>query len=196
MKRKVWGQYKKSVLDVLIEIYRLLRVAKYINNINYKILDLGCGYNAELLSLFSSKIKQGVGIDFSVTKKSKGENIILLDGHVDKHINLKDNSFDVITALALIEHVENPSKMLQEAHRLLKKNGILLLTTPEVKSKRLLEFLAFRMGVISKREIKDHKRYYSKKSLTKILINSGFSKEKIEIKTFEMGLNLFVKTMK
>lgn len=195
MRKRSWGQYKKSLLDISIENYRFLRVAKFINT-NSEVMDLGCGYNAEFLNFISSKIKHGVGIDISVAGKSKKNNITLLKGRADNNIGLKDNSFDTVTALALIEHLENPRKMLEEAHRLLKKDGILFLTTPDKKSKSLLEFLAFKLGVISKDEIKDHKQYYSEQSLIETLIDSGFNEKKIEINTFEMGLNLFVKATK
>ncbi|KKQ95048.1 MAG: Methyltransferase type 11 [Candidatus Woesebacteria bacterium GW2011_GWA1_39_11b] len=195
MRKKSWGQYKKSFLDILLEKYRFLRVAKYINT-DSEVLDLGCGYNGELLIYFSSKIKRGVGVDIYVTRKIKEKNITLLEGRVDRNITLKDSSFNVITALALIEHIENPHKILQEAYRLLKKDGVFLLTTPDKKSKPLLEFLAFKLGVISKHEIKDHKRYYSKKGLIDALVNAGFNKKEVEINTFEMGLNLVAKARK
>jgi 2-polyprenyl-3-methyl-5-hydroxy-6-metoxy-1,4-benzoquinol methylase len=49
----------------------------------------------------------------------------------------KDNSFDMITHLDLIEHVHPPLKhMLDEMHRVLKPKGVLLLTTPNLASFR------------------------------------------------------------
>lgn len=195
MRKKAWGQYKKSLLDLLIERYRFLRVEKYIKT-NSKLLDLGCGYDAKLLSHFSSKIKYGVGIDIVVAKKLKGKNFVLLKGRADKHIELKSNSFDTITALALIEHIEYPRKMLEETYRLLKRGGSVILTTPSIKSKPLLEFMAFKLGIISKHEIKDHKQYYSKDSLFEVFVRSGFKKRNIKINTFGMGLILFARAIK
>lgn len=46
----------------------------------------------------------------------------------------EDNQFDTVTAGELIEHLENPARFVAEAHRVLKKNGALILTTPNRKS--------------------------------------------------------------
>jgi len=43
----------------------------------------------------------------------------------------KDNSFDVIVATAVIEHVPDAGKMLEECHRVLKENGLCIFTTPD-----------------------------------------------------------------
>jgi 2-polyprenyl-3-methyl-5-hydroxy-6-metoxy-1,4-benzoquinol methylase len=44
----------------------------------------------------------------------------------------KDNSFDVITCTEVIEHTENPWNLIRECHRVLKKGGTLILTTPNM----------------------------------------------------------------
>ena len=41
-----------------------------------------------------------------------------------------DNSFDIVTASALIEHVDSPKDMLKEVGRVLRPGGIVLITTP------------------------------------------------------------------
>jgi 2-polyprenyl-3-methyl-5-hydroxy-6-metoxy-1,4-benzoquinol methylase len=177
------------MLDKTIELLRLSKINKYIKP-NLVILDLGCGYNGSLLNSISNKIKNGVGVDLSVSDKKINKNIKLIEGKADNRIELKSNSFDLVTALALIEHVENPGKMVKEAYRLLKKGGLFLITTPSVSSKPILEFLAFKLGVISYEEIKDHKRYYDIKSLKLLLIDSGFKANKININSFEFGMNI------
>ena len=48
--------------------------------------------------------------------------------------NLKKNSFDVITLFDVIEHVKNPILFLKEINSLLKKNGIILIFTPNSES--------------------------------------------------------------
>ena len=133
-----WGEYKKSPLDKVIEKLRILKVAKHIKS-NVKLLDLGCGYEATFLNLISNKIKEGVGMDISVNKDKTSGKISLIKGRVDKNIKLPSNHFDVITSLALIEHVQYPNKMLKEAYRLLRKKGVLMLTTPSQRSQHLLE---------------------------------------------------------
>ncbi|HET6266447.1 MAG TPA: methyltransferase domain-containing protein [Acidobacteriota bacterium] len=42
--------------------------------------------------------------------------------------------FDVITAIEIIEHMENPTHFLRECRKLLKPGGALILTTPNIES--------------------------------------------------------------
>ncbi len=43
---------------------------------------------------------------------------------------IKDNSFDVVIATAIIEHVSEPIQLVREAFRILRGNGIFIVTTP------------------------------------------------------------------
>ncbi|HHT9136273.1 MAG TPA: class I SAM-dependent methyltransferase [Candidatus Wunengus sp. YC60] len=43
---------------------------------------------------------------------------------------IKDNVFDVVIATAIIEHVSEPVQLVREAFRVLRKKGILIMTTP------------------------------------------------------------------
>lgn len=188
MRKKSWGEHHKSLLDYVVERQRFTIINKFIKH-NPSILDLGCGYDAKLLNNFKGRIKNGVGIDLSVgTCINK---IKLIKGRVDKKINLKSGQFDIVTSLAVIEHVDFPEIMLKESFRLLKKGGILLITTPSRYSKPLLELLAFKLRVISGNEIADHKRYYDTNTLKRLLVNSSFSPNNIKIRYFQLGLNIF-----
>jgi 2-polyprenyl-3-methyl-5-hydroxy-6-metoxy-1,4-benzoquinol methylase len=194
MRKKSWGEYNKSILDKVIEKVRYSVISNHIKG--PVVLDLGCGFDAELLKSIENKIMNGVGIDISVNKNLSSKKIRLIQSKVDSGINLPSQSFDTIIVLALIEHVENPGKMLSESYRLLKDGGRILITTPSKYSKLILEFLAHSLHLISREEVSDHKRYYDKTSLTEELTGAGFKKGKIEIKYFEAGLNIFAKAIK
>lgn len=47
-----------------------------------------------------------------------------------------DGMFDLLISIEGIEHLENPSMFLREAARVLKKDGLIILTTPNVDSYR------------------------------------------------------------
>lgn len=44
----------------------------------------------------------------------------------------EDESFDIITASEVIEHLHNPRNLVRESYRLLKGNGLFILTTPNI----------------------------------------------------------------
>lgn len=43
-----------------------------------------------------------------------------------------DRQFDIVTATEIIEHLESPRAFLREVHRLLKPDGIVIVTTPNI----------------------------------------------------------------
>ena len=134
-----------------------LRFGKVIKHIpaNSKILDVGCGHKGKLLYKIRNKISAGFGIDISVDQEHQDDKITLIKHDLTQPLPFENNSFDAVTSLANLEHLENPSQVLQEIHRVLKPGGILLLTAPSIYGKPILELLAF-LGIISRQEIKDH----------------------------------------
>ena len=85
------------------------------------------------------------------------------------HLPFDDESFEVVTMLAVLEHLHHPHAMLQEIARVLKPSGALVLTVPSHAAKPVLEFLAFRLKIVSEEEIRDHKRYYNKRDLRELV---------------------------
>jgi len=103
-----------------------LVISKYKNG--QKIIDFGCGtcdWNTENLRVF------GVDTNESFLKCAKQENRIY-----DYMINdscetkLPDETFDIVTAFEFLEHVKDYEKVIQEAHRLLKKGGYFIISVP------------------------------------------------------------------
>jgi len=180
-------QEKEPFLEKFLQLLRFRKIFPYVSK-KSKVLDIGCGYNGALLSLVSSRISEGMGIDISVSKNIIANNIKLIS---QRNAKLPKNYFDLVTCLAVVEHLENPRILLTKAFDALKKKGKLILTTPTPIAKPILEFLAFKLKIISKQEIEDHKKYYNKMKLKDLLISCGFKRKGIEIKSFVFGLNTF-----
>jgi len=98
------------------------------------ILDIGCGTGMMLEDL--EKIGDATGLDFSMValeycRKRGIRNV----GRADvRHLPVKDNSVDVITALDLIEHIEDDHGLMREFQRVLKPGGIAIMSVPAHKS--------------------------------------------------------------
>lgn len=84
-----------------------------------KTLDIGCAPGSSYEKEFPNRIK----IDIL---KSPNVDYIL---DVQNMNQFKDNEFDCIICSEVLEHVKNPKKAINEMYRVLKKNGILILTT-------------------------------------------------------------------
>ena len=109
---------------------RFRKVAKYVEKYcgeNKKILDIGCGnVNYHL---------NGEVTGYDITPREGIPNAHLLHElvtddakNLDKHF--RPEYFDCITALELLEHLENPIKFLRDCDRILKKGGLLIISTP------------------------------------------------------------------
>jgi len=100
-----------------------------------KVLDLGCGlaYGTALMAKHVNEIT-AVDYDESTIASNKSRygdisNLSFIRSAVPP-LPFMDNSFDVITMFQFIEHLHDRKKLLQECNRVLKTNGLLILTTP------------------------------------------------------------------
>lgn len=92
--------------------------------------------------------------------------------------------------LAVLEHLDHPLAITREITRVLKPGGKLILTVPGKRAKPVLEFLSFKLGIVNRAEIEDHKKYYDLEEL-KELIRQIDPLEIIEHRHFQFGMNNF-----
>lgn len=182
-------QDKEPLLEGFLSRMRFNKVIKFIPK-NTKVLDVGSGYNSNLLQVIKPKISSGVGIDAHVSQNDFGPKIKLIESDLNKELPFEDGEFDVVVSLANLEHLEYPEINAAEMFRVLKPGGLLLLTTPSIYAQPILEFLSFKLKVVNEEEIRDHKNYFNKAILTKLFREVGFSFVKHEY--FEFFMNNFV----
>lgn len=102
-----------------------------VNRQEIKVLDLGCG-SGRIAKKIKEKGYTVVGLDFSseAIKKAKELGIDAKQCNLDEGIPENNDSFDVVWAGDIVEHVFDPIGLLKEASRVLKNNGIILITIP------------------------------------------------------------------
>jgi 2-polyprenyl-3-methyl-5-hydroxy-6-metoxy-1,4-benzoquinol methylase len=97
--------------------------------------------------------------------------------------------------IAVLEHIENEQEILSEIHRILVPNGKLILTVPSIWAQPVLEFLAYKLRIVSEAEIRDHKRYYTHDRLKAVLVEkTGF--QQFTHRYFQFWMNNFCVVVK
>lgn len=99
-----------------------------------KVLDVGCGsgdLGGTIKERFQSEI-HGIEINPEAINNSKKRGILVKKADIEDKWPYKDREFDVVTATEIIEHVVNPDHFLREARRVLKKDGHIIITTPNL----------------------------------------------------------------
>jgi SAM-dependent methyltransferase len=129
-----------------------------------RVLDIGCGTGFNIEYLSSNGYSHVIGLDFSseslVYCRSRNlENLACGDG---ARPPLRYESFDVIMALDLIEHLDNDVKALKELGCLLKFDGLLIIFTP-----------AFNFLWSLQDEVGHHRRRYTAGELRQKLERAG-----------------------
>lgn len=159
---------------------RLKNIRKYVNDGNF--LDVGCSFGGLLIR--AQKYFNIYGIEISKysydhAKEFLGKNIH--KGSLDNH-HFKNDFFNVITMVEVIEHLQNPVKYLKESFDLLKYGGMLLIQTADMEAKQSID-----MGCDYHYYLPGHVSYFSEQNLTSTLEKIGFSKT-IVFRPVDFGL--------
>jgi 2-polyprenyl-3-methyl-5-hydroxy-6-metoxy-1,4-benzoquinol methylase len=118
--------------------YRLKAIMDLINNLSPnkgRLLEVGCalGY---FLKLAQNTGWEAQGVELSpwaAQYAREKTNVKVLTGKLED-VNFQDAYFDAIVMIELIEHTQAPDVFLKEVYRILKPDGIILITTPNSKS--------------------------------------------------------------
>jgi ubiquinone/menaquinone biosynthesis C-methylase UbiE len=124
---------------------RLSQAMELIKKEFKKHLDIGCAdgtFTKYYLEKFPNTKGWGVDISEVVVEHAK-KNCPL--GHFKPadcySLPFKDEEFDLVHCAEMIEHVDYPEKAIDEMYRVLKKNGTLIITTPNEKADDYIEHL-------------------------------------------------------
>jgi 2-polyprenyl-3-methyl-5-hydroxy-6-metoxy-1,4-benzoquinol methylase len=97
----------------------------------HRLLDIGCG-SGDFIRYANSKGWVAEGVDFA-NWIEKEQDIKITVGEFPL-MDIRDSSFDVITAWAVMEHVRKPSQYFEKIGMLLRPNGKFIFTVPNVAS--------------------------------------------------------------
>jgi len=176
---KVWSPDRNEV------IYDLMKKGD-------RCLDVGVG-EGKLLLLAQNKFIHTYGIDISniriknlKMRKEYATSSLSTQSIEDKTV-FKNNFFDAITLVAVLEHVFDPNHVLQEIRRILKPGGTLYIEVPNigwVYPRISLLFGHFPITSTDPGFDGGHIHYFEKHNLTKLLRENSFTVEHITCSGF------------
>ena len=178
-----------NFLEKIID-YLIVKIAAHnFKNFNKKgrLLDLGCGAGNFLLEMKKMGFKTtGVDISKNAREIASGKGLIILQGEL-KDQKFPNNYFDIITLWHVFEHLLDPSSIIQEIYRIMKKDGILLIETPNIDRLSLLLFKKHCFHL----DLPRHLYHWSLDTLTKILEKNGFKVFRSDFFSLAFPLTLF-----
>ncbi len=174
-----------------------------IQNINFdkklKILDVGCGdgFYIHIVSKLGQKIEIiGVDTDDNALRSArknlpKLKSIKLIKASILR-LPLESESFDIVIISEVLEHLDSDLLGLKEVRRVLKRDGMVLISVPNLNFPFLWDPVNFILQNYFGTHIKSgfwagiwnqHQRLYKKDQLVRILKKTRFKNIETEIQT-------------
>lgn len=146
-------------------------------NHDLRILDVGCGTGANLKMLRAYGMAEGVDISQQAVDFCHGRGLTGVRLGAAEELPHPNNTFDLVTALDVIEHLDDDSVGLNEIGRVLRPNGRVLLFVPA---------FMFLWGLQD--DVSNHRRRYTRKQLVQAVTRSGLEVETVSYANFTFFL--------
>ena len=134
-------RFRSEYHYAMFEYYRSAKILKRLEwdgvEVHGRVLDAGCGGGGVALS-FAEECQFAVGLDIKnrfgeaaarLARERGINNAVFVQGD-GMALPFPDASFDLVLSHSVIEHVSQARTYLAECHRVLRKGGVLFLSTP------------------------------------------------------------------
>jgi SAM-dependent methyltransferase len=132
-----------------------------------RILDVGCGTGANLLMLSRYGDAEGVDVSEDALAFCRERGLADVRQGAGEELPYDDNTFDLVTAFDVVEHMDDDLAGLSEMYRVLRPGGHVLLFVPT---------FMFLWGLQD--EVSNHRRRYRLPELRRVLEQAGFEIER------------------
>ncbi|QIR39571.1 class I SAM-dependent methyltransferase [Tolypothrix sp. PCC 7910] len=128
---RLYFTYRKQV-NTIVSHYR------FQDQNNYIFLDVGCGsgeFIYHLSDFIPANLLMGLELDYRLVNEAQERCVKakIYEGSAE-FFPFPDSSINCITSFHNIEHIYQPESFISESYRCLKKNGLLVLATPNPES--------------------------------------------------------------
>jgi len=151
---------------------------------NKTVLDVGCGRGILAAKLAENGCRV-IGIEYSKELAAEAaercEGVLVGDAQ-SMDLKLKPESFDVLLFADVLEHLREPRAVLQKTRPLLKKNGEIIVSVPNIANWRIRLNLLLGRFDYAEQGIMDrtHMHFYTLKTARELVESNGFAVKKIE----------------
>jgi 2-polyprenyl-3-methyl-5-hydroxy-6-metoxy-1,4-benzoquinol methylase len=177
-----------KALDVYLQNVRIAQAKRFIKKGDI-ILDIG-SHDGVMFEKFQDIISKGLGIDPLLPAVVEGKNYKLIPGYFP-NVCPDDERYDVITMLAVLEHIpsDNQKQLAKDCAKHLNKGGRVVITVPSPQVDIILDVLTT-LRIIDGMSIHEHYGFKPSDTLT-IFDPADF--KLLHKESFQFGLNnLFV----
>jgi len=114
-------------IDRFLQGWRCRKAAAWVPA-GARVLDIGC-HHGEFFEMLGDRIGPSVGLDPNAPERATSRYELRRLAFRDK-LPFPDASFDVVSMLALIEHVPNRPELIRECRRVVADGGRVIVTVP------------------------------------------------------------------
>jgi SAM-dependent methyltransferase len=157
-----WFAGRRRIIAAFVE-----EICREMDSGRARILDVGCGTGANLELLAQYGDAEGVDISTDALEFCRARGLEKVRLGAAETLPYEDNSFDIVTALDVVEHLDDDVGGLKEMRRVLKPGGRALLFVPA---------FMFLWGVQD--DVSHHRRRYTLKNLRGVVREAGFEVER------------------
>jgi len=179
--QKIWKNKNHNKNNIYVEKGSRMDIASKIIEGGEKLLDIGCG-DGTFGALVNEKYKEIYGIDISSSAlkiaEKRGIKTIKVNLN-EENIPVPNKYFDTVICLDVIEHIFDTIHLLKEINRILVDDGILVISTPNIRYyKHIFTLLFFGRFPRTSGDLEGydggHIHYFTYKDICNLLKNMKF----------------------
>ena len=157
-----WYIGRRRILSAFVE-----DICKRVTDRRPRLLDVGCGTGANLLMLSRYGEAEGVDVSADALAFCRERGLDRVKQGAGEDLPYEDGRFDLVTALDVVEHMDDDLAGVKEMYRVLRPGGHVLIFVPT---------FMFLWGVQD--DVSHHRRRYRLPELRRVLEQAGFEVER------------------
>jgi SAM-dependent methyltransferase len=157
-----WFYGRRKIIEAFV-----VNICREIAKRKPRILDVGCGTGANLQMLSQFGAAEGVDVSSEALEFCRARGLAKVKQGAAETLPYEDASFDLVTGLDVVEHLDDDLSGLREMRRVLRPGGRALLFVPA---------FMFLWGVQD--DISHHRRRYTLRELKQKVTEAGLSIER------------------